>query len=105
MTDYPLPTASASGHVREEAVELAALSWLDLAGWRTVPGDYLAPDGPMGARTRYRDCILEPELRSALATLNPDADPRRAHEGRPDAHSSSIEAGSRHFAALGDVRP
>jgi type I restriction enzyme R subunit len=61
--------------LREEAVELAALSWFELLGWRTVPGDYLAPGGPSGARTDYRQAVLEPELRSALATLNPDAAP------------------------------
>jgi type I restriction enzyme R subunit len=51
------------------------MSWFELIGWRTVTGDYLAPDGPMGARITYRQAILEPELRSALATLNPDATP------------------------------
>ncbi len=75
MTDYPLPPDSQSSGLREEAVELAALAWFDLIGWRTMPGDYLAPDGPMGARTDYRQTILEPELRSALASLNPDAKP------------------------------
>ncbi len=64
-----------SNEVREEAVELAALSWFDLIGWRTVRGDYLAPGGPMGARDDYRKCVLEPELRSALAALNPHATP------------------------------
>lgn len=73
MTDYPLPNLSPSPAVREEAVELAALSWFDLIGWRTLPGNYLAPDGPLGARTDYRQTVLEPELRSALATLNPHA--------------------------------
>ena len=53
MTEYSIPAASAHS-VREEAVELAALSWFDLIGWRTVAGDYLAPDGPIGARTSYR---------------------------------------------------
>jgi type I restriction enzyme R subunit len=61
--------------LREEAVELAALSWFELLGWRTLSGDYLAPGGPGGARTDYRQAMLEPELRSALATLNPDAAP------------------------------
>ena len=61
--------------VREAAVELAALSWFELIGWRTVTGDQLAPDAAMGARSSYRQAILEPELRSALATLNPDATP------------------------------
>lgn len=75
MTDYPLPEGTAGHSVREQAVELAALSWFDLIGWRTTPGDYLAPDGPIGARTNYRQTILEPELRSALATLNPQATP------------------------------
>jgi len=70
---YPTPAPSTPAALREEAVELAALSWFELIGWRTLPGDYLAPDGPMGARSGYRDAILEPELRSALATLNPDA--------------------------------
>jgi type I restriction enzyme R subunit len=60
---------------REEAVELAALSWFDLIGWRSVPGHYLAPGGPSGARSSYRQAVLEPELRSALATLNPEAAP------------------------------
>lgn len=75
MTDYPTSEGGVSQSVREEAVELAALGWFDLIGWRTMPGDYLAPDGPMGARLDYRQTILEPELRSALATLNPDAKP------------------------------
>ena len=72
MTDlYPLPEARAAGF-REEAVELAASSWFELIGWRSVPGDYLAPGG---ARADYPQAVLEPELRSALATLNPDAAP------------------------------
>lgn len=75
MTDFPTSQNGRSGDVREEAVELAALAWFDLVGWRTMSGDYVAPDGPMGARTDYRQVILEPELRSALATLNPDAQP------------------------------
>lgn len=76
MTDvYPISAGSSASGFREEAVELAALSWFELIGWRTVPGDYLAPEGPIGARTSYRQAVLEPELRSALATLNPDATP------------------------------
>lgn len=75
MTDSPSSGPSASHSLHEEAVELAALSWFDLIGWRTLPGDYLAPDGPMGARADYRQCVLEPELRGALATLNPEATP------------------------------
>jgi type I restriction enzyme R subunit len=51
------------------------LSWFELVGWKTVPGDYLAPDGPMGARTSYKQAVLKPELRSALAVLNPTATP------------------------------
>jgi type I restriction enzyme R subunit len=61
--------------VKEASVELATLSWFELIGWRTVPGSDLAPDGPMGARASYRQTVLEAELRSALATLNPDATP------------------------------
>lgn len=75
MDLYPFPSSRRASGFREEAVELAALSWFELIGWKTVPGDYLAPDGPMGARTSYKQAVLEPELRSALATLNPDATP------------------------------
>ncbi len=59
----------------ESHVELAALSWFELIGWRIARGEDLAPDGKLGARTDYRQAVLEPELRSALATLNPDAVP------------------------------
>ena len=60
---------------REEAVEQAALAWFEAVGWRTVPGDYLAPGGPMKARTSYKQAVLEPELRGALHHLNPEATP------------------------------
>jgi type I restriction enzyme R subunit len=70
---YSSTTEAQRFELAEEAVELAALSWFELIGWKSVPGDYLAPDGPMGARADYRQAILEPELRSALASLNPDA--------------------------------
>ncbi|UVF18853.1 type I restriction endonuclease subunit R [Microvirga terrae] len=74
MSDtYELPSDTQRLGLAEAAVELAALSWFELIGWKTVPGDYLAPDGPMGARTDYRQAILEPELRSAIAQLNPEA--------------------------------
>jgi type I restriction enzyme R subunit len=71
-----MTSSGASTHsVQEEAVELAALSWFDIVGWRTIPGDYLAPGGPMGARDSYSDVILLPELKAALATLNSEATP------------------------------
>ncbi len=76
MNDFfPISAQASVSGLREEAVELAALSWFELIGWKTVPGDYLAADGPMGARANYRQAVLEPELRSALATLNSDATP------------------------------
>lgn len=58
----------------EEAVELSALSWLDLAGWRVVRGADLAPGGRLDARTDWRDAILTAELRAGLSRLNPSAD-------------------------------
>ena len=70
---YPTGGASPSSRFNEGAVELAAMSWLDLSGWRVLPGDYLAPDGPMSARTDYKQTVLEGQLRDALAALNPDA--------------------------------
>ncbi len=76
MTElYPASGSPTASGFHEDTVEQAALSWFELIGWRAVPGDYLAPDGPMGARMNYKQALLEPELRSALATLNPDATP------------------------------
>jgi type I restriction enzyme, R subunit len=73
LSDAYIPTETQRVGLAEQAVELAALSWFELIGWKSVSGDYLAPDGPMGARTDYRQAILEPELRSAIAALNPEA--------------------------------
>ena len=73
---YPTGGSPPSSAFNEGAVELAAMSWLDITGWRVLPGDYLAPDGPMGARSDYRQTILETELRDALVNLNPDATPQ-----------------------------
>jgi type I restriction enzyme, R subunit len=70
---YPEPPSTPASGMAEQVVELAALSWFELLGWRSVPGDALAPGGAMGARADYREAILEPELRSAISTLNPEA--------------------------------
>ncbi len=72
---YLTEETSTASEFKEAAVEIAALSWLELIGWRTASGDSLAPDGSAGARSTYMQAVLEPELRSALATLNPDATP------------------------------
>ena len=61
-------------HLDEEAVELAALAWLDLAGWRVVRGSELAPGGALGVRKDWRDALLEGEVEAALGRLNPTAD-------------------------------
>jgi type I restriction enzyme R subunit len=72
---YSVPASPTTSGFHEDSVEQAALSWFAALCWRAVPGDYLAPDGPMGARSSYKQAVLEPELRSALATLNPEATP------------------------------
>lgn len=66
-----------SAAISEGAVEAGALSWLSISGWEVVAGDSLAPDGPLGARSDWRQAVLEGELRSALAGRAPM--PR--HEG------------------------
>ncbi len=101
--DYPLPPNSSTHSVREAAVELAALSWFDLIGWRTVNGEYLAPGGPMGARSDYRQVVLEPELRSALAALNPEATPAMitaAVRTLTEAPSQDLKENNRAFHRL-----
>lgn len=75
MTSYPAPSSSGLSSFYEEEVEQAALACLEELGWRVLPGDYLAPGGPAGARSDYRETILVPELRLALQALNPDATP------------------------------
>lgn len=56
---------------REEAVELAALAWLDALGWRTLEGAQLAPDGPGAPRGNYNEVVLLSRLEDAIARLNP----------------------------------
>lgn len=75
MTSYAAPLSSGLSSFHEEEIEQAALAWLEELGWRPLPGDDLAPDGPTGARSDYRETILVPELRLALQALNPDATP------------------------------
>ncbi len=58
----------------EEAVELAALAWLDLAGWRVVRGAELSPGGALELRKDWRDALLEREVEAAFGRLNPTAD-------------------------------
>ncbi len=58
----------------EEAVELAALAWLDLAGWRVVRGAELSPGGALEVRRDWRDALLKEEVEAALGRLNPTAD-------------------------------
>jgi type I restriction enzyme R subunit len=69
---YEQPSILPNLGFREEAVELAALSWLRALGWQTLEGSYLAPDGPGAPRGDYREVLLLSRLEDAIARLNPD---------------------------------
>jgi len=61
----------------ESVVEDAALSWFEALGYRVLHGPDIAAGEP-GAERRdpaYRDVVLEPGLRDALARLNPELPP------------------------------
>jgi len=71
MMTYEQKGSSPNLGFREEAVELAALAWLDALGWRTLEGSHLAPDGPGAPRGDYREVVLLSRLEDAIARLNP----------------------------------
>ncbi|MFO0647868.1 MAG: type I restriction endonuclease subunit R [Polyangiales bacterium] len=65
----------------EAALELAGVTWLELAGWRSAKGVAVAPpespDDPWAAdaeRTRWSEPLLTRRLRAAVERLNPDLD-------------------------------
>lgn len=54
----------------EDTVELAAIGWLQEAGWDYVHGGVIAPGEPAAERTSYREVILEGRLRTQLDRIN-----------------------------------
>jgi type I restriction enzyme R subunit len=63
-----------SGGFAESVVEDAALGWLDDLGYSVLHGPEIAFGEPAAERRDpgYRDVVLEPRLRDALARLNPE---------------------------------
>jgi type I restriction enzyme R subunit len=55
----------------EDQLEQEALAWLTEAGYQTLYGPDLAPDGDRPERADYRQVILCERLRTAVARLNP----------------------------------
>jgi type I restriction enzyme R subunit len=55
----------------EDQLEQEALAWLTEAGYQTLYGPDIAPDGDRPERTDYRQVVLRERLRSAVARLNP----------------------------------
>jgi len=72
VTEYVQQPSSTSLGFREDAIESAALAWLETTGWLTLEGTYLAPDGPGAPRGEYRDVVLLSRLEDALYKLNPE---------------------------------
>jgi type I restriction enzyme R subunit len=58
--------------MNESVVELAALAWLEDAGYIVVLGSTLAPVETGGERQRTGQMVLEGRLRDAVLRLNPD---------------------------------
>jgi type I restriction enzyme, R subunit len=56
----------------ESHVEEAALAWLAELGYGIANGLEAGPDGSHPERASYRDTLLLPRLRAAIASLNPD---------------------------------
>ena len=55
----------------EDQLEQETLAWLQDVGYSVRSGFDLAPDGPAPQRTNYREVLLLPRLREAIARLNP----------------------------------
>jgi type I restriction enzyme, R subunit len=58
--------------IREDAVEMMAVALLEKLGYHYLFGPDLAPDGPHPLRASFEDVLLLDQLKSALATINPD---------------------------------
>lgn len=71
MSEYDQQSALPNLGFKEEAVEKAALAWLEVAGWHTLEGTYLAPNGPGAPRGDYREVLLLSRLEDAVYRLNP----------------------------------
>ena len=65
----------AGSGIAESHVEEATLAWLSELGYTTTPGPQIGPDGPHPERSSYRDTLLLPRLRAAIASLNPSLSP------------------------------
>lgn len=55
----------------EDQLEQECLGWLDELGYTHLYGPDIAHDGSDPQRESYRDVVLAPRLRSAIARLNP----------------------------------
>ena len=55
----------------EDQLEQETLTWLQETGYTAQSGPDIAHDGPNPQRTSYRDVVLVPRLRDAIARLNP----------------------------------
>ncbi len=58
--------------IAESHVEEAALAWLAELGYAVLGGPEIGPDGDRAERASYRQVLLLPRIRSAIAALNPD---------------------------------
>jgi type I restriction enzyme, R subunit len=65
----------AGSGIAESHVEEAALAWLAELGYTTASGLEIGPDSSHPERASYRDTLLLPRLRAAIASLNPDLSP------------------------------
>ena len=69
----------------EDAIEQAALAWLEELGYQLAHGPDLAFDGPAPERSaaaNYGDVVLEQRLREAIERLNPDLPAEAVEEVR-----------------------
>ncbi len=55
----------------EDQLEQETLGWLAEVGWQHRHGPELAPDGSTPERDNYKQIVLVPRLRRAVAALNP----------------------------------
>ena len=86
--------------ITEAEVEQAALDWLAALGWSVAHGSDIAPDTPNAERQDFGQVVLEPRLRDALASLNPDLPASAlddAHRKLTRPEGSTLEARNRAF--------
>lgn len=76
----------------EDQLEQDTLSWLKDAGYTTICGYDIAPDGPTPERSDFKQVLLNDRLIAAIARLNPTIPPQAREDAFRQVRDLGIPA-------------